>query len=314
LSLLRLFLGKRAEELEKILGDKEVKPVTETPPPGSLRQAAQIIVRDPLAIMSLVVMVILVVTALAAPLIAPYPGQGAGRTNPDDHAQEPSSTYWLGTDKQGRDIFSRIIFGAQPALIAAVVVVSVAVSVGAPLGAIAGYFGGWIDEVIMRITDLFLAFPSLLFAMVIVALLGPSLLHAVLALTVSWWPWYTRLVRSVTLTLRDAYFVEAARSMGVRDFTIIRRHILPNALTPIMVQATIDIGTVILAATSFAFLGLGTQPPQADWGQMINEGRQYLRTNMWYSTGPGLAILITVLSFNLLGDTLRDIFDPRQYR
>lgn len=314
MSQLRLFLGKRAEDLEKLLNDESSPPEPELAPPGSLRQMLGIIGRDPLAVASLSIIVLLIITAIAAPLIAPYPEQGAGQTNADENAQEPSSKYWMGTDKLGRDIVSRVIYGARPALIAAIVVVSFAVIIGAPLGAVAGYFGGWIDELIMRLTDLFLAFPSLLFAMAIVSILGPSLLHAVFALTFSWWPWYTRLVRGVTLTLRDAYFVEAARSMGVRDLTIIRRHILPNAVTPILVQATIDIGTVILAATSFAFLGLSTQLPTADWGQMINEGREYIHSNIWYSAGPGLAILITVLAFNLIGDTLRDIFDPRQYQ
>lgn len=314
MSLLRLFLGKRAEDIEKLLEDDTVTAPAEMAPPGSLRQILGIIMRDPLAFVSLGVILILLVMAIAAPLIAPYPEHGTGETNPDESAQTPSDKYWMGTDKQGRDIVSRIIYGTRPALIAAGVVVTFAVLIGAPLGAVAGYFGGWVDEFIMRLTDLFLAFPSLLFAMVIVALLGPSLLHAVLALTVSWWPWYTRLVRGVTLSLREAYFVEAARSMGVRDFTIIRRHILPNAMTPVLVQATIDIGTVILAATSFAFLGLGTQLPDADWGKMINDGREYIRTNIWHSAGPGLAIMITVLAFNLIGDTLRDIFDPRQYR
>ena len=177
-----------------------------------------------------------------------------------------------------------------------------------------GYFGGWIDELIMRITDLFLAFPSLLLAMAIVALLGPSLINAVIALTVSWWPWYTRLVRGVALTLRQYYFVEAARSIGVPDLVIIARHILPNSITPILVQATLDIGTVILATTALAFIGLGTRPPAADWGLMIEEGRKYLHDSWWYSTFPGLMIFVTVLAFNLVGDTLRDIFDPRQYR
>lgn len=310
MSVRRLFLGKRGEENP---GEIETGPSA-----GSFQRRMDhvlyVIRRDPLALFSLVWIILLILMALAAPLISPYPDHGAGRTNVDDRLQAPSSQYILGTDKFGRDILSRIIFAAQPALVASIVVVSLATLIGATLGAIAGYFGGWVDELIMRLTDLFLAFPSLLLAMAMVALLGPSLLNAVIALVVSWWPWYTRLVRGVTLTLRNQYFVEAARSMAVPDFVIIYRHILPNSVTPILVQATIDIGTVILATTSLAFIGLGAQPPSADWGLMIEEGRQYLQTNWWYSTFPGLAIFLTVLSFNLLGDTLRDVFDPRQYR
>jgi len=166
----------------------------------------------------------------------------------------------------------------------------------------------------MRITDLFLAFPFLLLAMMIVAALGPGLKNAALALVISWWPWYTRLVRSMAAGLRERHFVEAARSMGVPAPVIIFRHILPNCLSPILVQATVDMGTVILASSSLAFLGLGVQPPAPDWGLMVNEGRAYILTEWWYSTFPGLAIFVSVLAFNLLGDVFRDILDPRQYR
>jgi len=192
--------------------------------------------------------------------------------------------------------------------------VLLAVVVGAPLGALAGYTGGWVDNLIMRVTDLFLAFPSLLLAVAIVAALGPGLTNAMLAIVISWWPWYTRLVRGVTLSLREQYFVEAARSIGVPGGVIILRHILPNCITPILVQATVDFGTVILAEGSLAFIGLGTQPPAPDWGLMVSQGRSYILDQWWISTLPGLAIFISVLAFNLLGDTLRDILDPRQYR
>ncbi len=193
-------------------------------------------------------------------------------------------------------------------------VVGLAVLIGAPLGAVAGFKGGWFDETIMRVTDLFLAFPSLLLAMAITAALGRGLENAALALVISWWPWYARLVRGVALSLRERYFVEAAQSMGVREVTIIGRHILPNCLSPIMVQATVDLGTVILAMGGLAFIGLGTQPPAADWGLMISEGRTSILESWWIAIFPMLAMLILVLAFNLLGDTLRDIFDPRQYR
>ena len=211
-------------------------------------------------------------------------------------------------------MLSRVIVGARPALIVPMLVVMFAVLIGAPLGAIAGYKGGWLDEVIMRITDLFLAFPSLLLAMAIAAALGRGIQNAAIALIVSWWPWYTRLVRGVTISLKQRYFVEAAQAIGVRTSTIILRHILPNTISAILVQATVDLGTVILAMGGLAFLGLGTQPPAPDWGLMVSDGRSYILDQWWISTFPGLAIFVVVLAFNLVGDTLRDIFDPRQYR
>jgi peptide/nickel transport system permease protein len=211
-------------------------------------------------------------------------------------------------------MLSRVIVGARPALIVPIGVVAFAVLIGAPLGAIAGFKGGWIDEVIMRITDLFLAFPSLLLAMAIASALGRGIQNAAIALIVSWWPWYTRLVRGVTISLKERYFVEAAQAIGVRDSVIILRHILPNTISAILVQATVDLGTVILAMGGLAFLGLGTQPPSPDWGLMVSEGRTYILEQWWISTFPGLSIFIVVLAFNLIGDTMRDIFDPRQYR
>jgi peptide/nickel transport system permease protein len=279
-----------------------------------LRYTIRVILRDPLAFFSVLVIILLIVLALFGPWIAPYPEQGKGRTNVPERFDPPSAKYWLGADQLGRDVLSRIIIGSSIALRVPTIVVILAVAVGAPLGALAGYAGGWLDNLIMRLTDLFLAFPSLLLAVAIVAALGPGLTNAMLAIAISWWPWYTRLVRGVTLSLRERYFVEAARSIGVPDRTIILRHILPNCVTPILVQATIDFGTVILAEGSLAFIGLGTQPPAPDWGLMVSQGRSYILDEWWISTFPGLAIFISVLAFNLLGDTLRDILDPRQYR
>jgi peptide/nickel transport system permease protein len=308
MSVRRLFLGKRGEALDPSGGETEFRS------PTRWSNAVFVLRRDPLALFSLAWIALLIVIAIGSPVLAPYPAQGAGRTNASERLLPPSGAYLMGTDDLGRDILSRVMYATSPALTASLVVVSLAVIVGAPLGAMAGYFGGWLDEIVMRITDLFLAFPSLLLAMAIVTLLGPNLLNAVIALTVSWWPWYTRLVRGVTVTLRNFYFVEAARAIGVSDWTIIRRHVLPNCITPILVQATIDVGTVILATTSLAFIGLGARPPAADWGLMIENGREFINGYWWYSTFPGVMIFLTVLAFNLLGDTLRDIFDPRQYR
>ena len=280
----------------------------------TFRHVLSVIVRDPLALASTIVIVLFILIAIFAYQVAPYPQEGIGRTNAPNTMLVPSAGHILGADRLGRDILSRVIMGARPALIVPIGVVVFAVLIGAPLGAIAGYKGGRVDDVIMRITDLFLAFPSLLLALAITSALGRGLQNAAIALIISWWPWYTRLVRGVTISLRERYFVEAAQAIGVRDSVIILRHILPNTISPILVQATVDFGTVILAMGGLAFLGLGTQPPAPDWGLMVSEGRDYILNQWWVSTSAGLAIFIVVLAFNLLGDTLRDIFDPRQYK
>ena len=218
--------------------------------------------------------------------------------------EPPSREHPFGTDWLGRDVLSRVILGARPALVVSLLVVGAAVLVGVPLGAIAGYRRGRVDGVIMRITDLFLAFPPLLLAMAIVAALGPGLEHAALALAISWWPWYARIARGLAVSLREWPFVDASRAMGIRDSAIVVRHVIPNSLGPIVVQATIDIGTVVLAAGSLAFIGLGARPPEPDWGLMVAEGRQFILDQWWLSTFPGLAIFFTVLAFNLVGDLL----------
>ena len=278
------------------------------------RHVFLVIWRDPLSLLSTFIIAIFFLMAVFAYQVAPYPEEGAGKTNAPNTLMPPSSDHWFGTDKLGRDVLSRVIVGARPALIIPIGVVLFAVLIGAPLGALAGYKGGWIDEVIMRITDLFLAFPSLLLAMAIASALGRGLEKAAIALIVSWWPWYTRIARGIAVGLRGRYFVEAAQAAGVSDTIIIFRHILPNTISPILVQATVDMGTVILAMGGLAFLGLGTQPPAPDWGLMVSDGRGYILEQWWIATYPGIAIFIVVLAFNLLGDTLRDIFDPRQYK
>ncbi len=282
--------------------------------PGSAARIRGILARDPLALMSLIVIGVLVLLAVAGPFLAPYPEQGAGASSIADRMQPPSDAHPFGTDELGRDMLSRIIIGAQGALFVAFLVVALAIAIGVPLGALAGYRRGRLDALIMRTTDLFLAFPPLLLAMAIVAALGPGLEHAVLALAVSWWPWYARLQRGTAASLRERPFIEAARASGVSDLAILVRHVIPNSLGPIMVQATTDIGTVILAAGGLAFLGLGASPPAPDWGLMVAQGRAFVLDQWWLSTFPGLAIFISVLAFNLLGDTLLDVLDPRRRR
>ncbi len=287
---------------------------TSTDSTRTARHVLSVILRDPLSLTGTFIIILVLFMAIFAEQVAPYPEEGKGKTNAPNTLMAPSAEHVFGTDKLGRDILSRIIMGSRSALIVPIGVVLFAVLLGAPLGALAGYKGGWLDEVIMRITDLFLAFPSLLLAMAIASALGRGLDKAAIALVVSWWPWYTRIARGVAVGLRERYFVEAAQAIGVSDAVVIFRHILPNTISPILVQATVDMGTVILAMGGLAFLGLGTQPPAPDWGLMVSEGRTYILDQWWIATFPGMAIFIVVLAFNLLGDTLRDIFDPRQYK
>ncbi|MFV0319968.1 MAG: ABC transporter permease [Microbacterium sp.] len=279
-----------------------------------LTRLVRVLRTDWLATLGLAIIVLVIGLAFCGQWIAPYPEQGMGQTNVATRNLAPSAVHLFGTDQLGRDILSRVIMGAQPALTISVVVVGLAALIGIPLGAIAGYRGGWLDDLLMRITEVFQAFPPLLLAMVMVALLGPSLLNAGIALAICWWPWYARLVRAEARSLRERPYVEAARAIGVPAYRILPRHILRNCMTPVIVQATVDVGAVVLAAGSLAFLGLGAQPPTPDWGLMVAEGRGQIFTAWWISTFPGLAIFLTVLGFNLLGDALRDFFDPRQVK
>jgi peptide/nickel transport system permease protein len=275
----------------------------------------RVFLRDPLAIVGLAIVSLLAILALLGPFIAPYPGaHDTGQIDVPNAFLPPSTEHFFGTDGLGRDIYSRVILGARPALVVSLLVVGIAILIGVPLGAVAGYRRGRIDGLIMRTTDLFLAFPPLLLAMAIVAATGPGLEHAAIALIISWWPWYARIARAVTVSLREQPFVDAARAIGVPDLTIIRRHIVPNALSPIVVQATVDVGTVILAAGSLAFIGLGATPPTPDWGLMVADGQAVILNQWWVATFPGLAIFATVLAFNLVGDVLLRVLDPRQGR
>ncbi|MCM8745158.1 ABC transporter permease [Thermomicrobium sp. CFH 73360] len=228
--------------------------------------------------------------------------------------QPPSSTYWFGTDELGRDVLSRVMSGAKYSLGVAFIILSIAVLVGTVVGLIAGYAGGIVDEFLMRVTDLFLAFPALVLAMAIAATLGRTLENTVIALTAVYWPWYARLVRGQVLWLKEREFVEAARAIGASPFRILGRHILPNTLAVVIVQLTLDVGYAVLATSGLSFIGLGAQPPTPEWGTMIAGARTFFREAWWYITFPGLALTLTVLGFNLLGDGLRDFLDPRTRR
>jgi peptide/nickel transport system permease protein len=267
--------------------------------------------KNPLFVGGLAFVLVLTLSAVFAPYITPYPEDAEHGIHFSEKLSPPGKDHWFGADALGRDIFTRVVFGARMSLIIGLTVVLLSIGVGVPLGLVAGFFGGRVDEIIMRISDIFLAFPPLLLPMAIAAALGASVMHAMLAIAVSWFPWYVRLVRAQTLVVREALFVESARSMGVNAGTILFRHILPNVLSPVVVQASMDMGYAILAAASLSFIGLGAKPPAVEWGLMITASRAYFLDYWWTVTFPGLAIFATVLAFNLVGDGLRDLLDPK---
>ncbi len=228
-----------------------------------------------------------------------------------ERLQPPSGEHLFGTDNYGRDIFSRVISGTKISFYSVLIVLSIAPAIGVIIGMIAGYRGGMVDEILMRFTDLFMAFPAIILAIAIGATLGAGLNNALLALSAVYWPWYARMIRAQVLSLKEKEYITAAKVIGVSELRTIFRHILPN-LTPIIItQVSLDVGYVILATAALSFLGLGAQPPIPEWGAMINEARQFMREAWWYTTFPGLAIFLAVFSFNLIGDALRDYLDPK---
>jgi peptide/nickel transport system permease protein len=270
--------------------------------------------QSPLSVAGLAVIVALVLLALLGPFVVPHPKDATGAIHIKEKLQGPSWGHLFGTDHVGRDVFTRVVVGARVSLLAGVVVIALALTVGTLLGAFAGYFGGWIGGGIMRVTDIFLAIPDLILAMAFAAALGPGLFNVMVAVSLVWWPGYCRLARANVVGLRDAQFAEAASSLGASRARVLLRHVLPNAFPTILVKGSMDVGFAVLTTAYLGFIGLGTQPPTPDWGVMVSDGREYLREAWWYSTFPGLAILLTVVGFNLLGDGLRDVSDPRSRR
>lgn len=260
---------------------------------------------------ALITVLLLILIALFAEYLAPFPEHLFLGNDPANSLSPPSLKNLCGTDELGRDIFSRILYGTRISFQAAVIAVFFAVTIGSFLGAIAGSIGGWIDELIMRITDIFLSFPPLLLSISIAALMGPSLTNATLAIIIAWWPWYTRLMRGQAISVKEKQFAKAAEAIGTSRMKIIFKHIVPNCISPIIIQASMDMGAVILSLAGLSFLGLGAQPPTPEWGLMVSTSRNYFMNAPWYSLFPGIAIFITVLSFNLLGDGMREILDPK---
>jgi peptide/nickel transport system permease protein len=255
---------------------------------------------------------LIVLVALAAPLLAPFPADAGSATHPEIALQAPSLHHLFGTDQVGRDVFSRVLYGARVSPLIALFVLLIACAVGIPLGVLAGYFGGAADEGIMRITDIFLAFPPLLLSLAFVTVLPANLTSVTIAIAITWWPWYTRLIRGQAASVAGRPYVEACRALGIQSWRILLRHVLPNSVTPLIVQVSLDVGGVILTVSALSFLGLGAQDPTPDWGLMVSEGQNYFTTQWWLVTFPGLAILLTALAFTLLGDGLRDVLDPRR--
>jgi peptide/nickel transport system permease protein len=256
---------------------------------------------------SIIVMSVVLVAVLA-PVISPY---DPNEMNMAKRLQGPSSEHLLGTDQFGRDLFTRLIYGSRVSLEVGLISVGIAMTIGVVLGLISGYYGGWIDSLIMRIVDIFLSFPVILLAIAFVAALGPSIINVMIALGLVYWTNYARVVRSSVLSIKEEEYVQAAKTVGASDLRIIFVYILPNALAPIVVVATLGLGTAIVAEATLSFLGLGVQPPEASWGWTLSFGLKFLRDAPYLSIFPGLAIMLSVLGFNLLGDGLRDLTDPK---
>ncbi|HEY5209861.1 MAG TPA: nickel transporter permease [Stellaceae bacterium] len=263
----------------------------------------------PMAVAGAAIILIVALLAIVAPLVAPY---GPSAQDLALRLQPPGAAHWLGTDELGRDILSRLIYGARVTLGIVVLVSVVTAPIGLLLGCAAGYFGGWAEAALMRITDVFLALPRLILALAFVAALGPGIENAVLAIAIVAWPPYARVARAETLALRRAEFIEAARLAGASPFRIVLRHIMPLCLPSVVVRMSLDMAGVILTAAGLGFLGLGAQPPTPEWGAMIASGRQYMLDHWWVAAMPGIAIAVLSLAFNLLGDGLRDWLDPKQ--
>ena len=267
--------------------------------------------RNRLAVFGLVIILLLVVVAVFAPWIAPY---DYAAQNLSDAFEPPCAKYWLGTDDFGRDILSRLIYGARISLQVGMFAVWLSMCVGGVLGAIAGYYGGKVDDIIMRFMDILLSIPQILLAVTIAAALGPGLLNLTIAVGIANIPSFARVVRGAVLSIVGQEFIEAAHCMGASDAWIIARHILPNCSAPIIVQATLRVAGAILAAAALSFLGLGIQPPTPEWGGMLSAARGYVRDYAYMTISPGLAIMITILALNFLGDGLRDAMDPKMKR
>lgn len=291
--------------------DKDYVEKSKTGRRGQLAIVFRQLRRNRLAVVGAIIVILIILIALFASFIAPHSYRELNILN---RLSSPSSEYLLGTDHLGRCVLSRIIYGSRIALLIGVIIVSIAATIGITLGLISGYYGRILDSIIMRLVDITLAFPVLVLALAVAAALGPGLINVMIALGVIGWSSYARLVRGQVLSVKENEYIEAARAVGTSNTRIVFRHILPNVVGPIIVVATLSMPGALLAASALSFLGIGAQPPTPCWGAILAEGRGFLRRAPWIATFPGLAIMITVLGFNFLGDGLRDALDPRQER
>jgi peptide/nickel transport system permease protein len=304
--------GTETAQVDARRGESE--PASGGPPSSRRREVWDALVSNRLAVFAMVVLGLMILAGLLGNLVAPYdpdaiPGPD---TFTDDRLQGPSLAHPFGTDQLGRDIFSRIVAGARVSLQVAGVAVGISLTAGVVLGLIAGFYGGRIDDAVMRVMDMLFAFPAVLLAIAIVAVLTPSMTNAMIAIGIAFTPIFARITRGSVLSVREEDYVRAARSVGATDGRILRRHVLPNVLAPIIVQTSISLAFAILIEAALSFLGVGVQPPQASWGRMLFEGRDFMSQAWWMAVFPGLAIFFAVLAFNLIGDALRDALDPRQ--
>ncbi|SEB68758.1 MULTISPECIES: ABC transporter permease [Nitratireductor] len=267
------------------------------------------LLRNPLAVVGALIVLVLVVMAIFAPLIAPYSPVGQDLAN---RLMPPSAEHWMGTDELGRDIYSRVVYGARITLLIVTMVAVIAAPIGLVVGAVSGYFGGWVDRVLMGVTDIFLSMPKLILALAFVAALGPGIENAIIAIAITAWPVYARIARAETITFRDSEFISAVRLQGASATRVILRHVLPLCASSTIVRVTLDMAGIILTAAGLGFLGLGAQPPLPEWGAMISRGRNFILDQWWVATMPGFAIILVSLGFCFLGDGLRDVLDPKQ--
>jgi len=266
--------------------------------------------RDRSALIGLALILVVIVAAVLAPVLASHPGD-VFEIHPAKRLQPPGGEHLLGTDRMGSDIYSRLLFGARITIVIGIIAVGASVVIGVPVGLVAGYYHTWVSDLLMRVSDIFLAVPQVVLAIAIAQTLGPSLPNVILALSVTYWPWFARLVYAETRSLGKEVFIESTAALGASPFRVIALHVLPNVASPIIVRASIGMGFTILTAAALGFLGLGPPPPTPEWGRTIAESREFLPDAWWYALAPGLAIFLTVMGFNLLGDGLRDILDPR---
>ena len=287
----------------------EALPVTDKHRPRWL-ETLLLLARNPMAVAAGIVLVGLILAALFAESLV----SRDDIFTPDlaDRLQAPSGEHWFGTDQLGRDVFARVLAGAEVSLRVGAVAVGISLTAGVVVGLLAGYFGRWVDDTLMRVMDVLFAFPALLMAIAVLAILGPGSTNAMIAIGIVYTPIFARITRASVLSVREEVYVRAARSAGAGDIRIIARHVLPNVTAPIIVQASISLAFAILSEAALSFVGLGTQPPDPSWGQMLSEGRGFIEQAWWMAVFPGAAIFVTVLAFNLLGDALRDVLDPRQ--